>query len=53
MPGKRGFASMDKDKVKKIASMGGRVSGGNFKNNPDRARAAGKKGGQAKPTNSR
>lgn len=46
MPGKRGFASMSADKVKKIASMGGKVSGGNFKNDPARARTAGRKGGQ-------
>ncbi len=47
MAGKRGFASMNKDKVKKIAAMGGRASGGNFKHNPDRAREAGRRGGQS------
>ena len=29
----------------KIGSKGGKVSGGNFKNNPERARNAGRKGG--------
>ena len=46
MPGKRGFASMSKDKVRKIAAMGGKASGGNFKHNPERARVAGRRGGQ-------
>lgn len=41
----RGFASMDKDKVSKIASMGGSASGGNFKNDREKASAAGKKSG--------
>ncbi len=44
---KRGFAAMDADKQREIASKGGKKSGGNFKNNPDRAREAGRKGGQA------
>lgn len=43
--GKRGFASMDKDKQQKIAKKGGQASGGNFKNDTDRAREAGRKGG--------
>lgn len=43
--GKQGFASMDSSKQKDIASKGGKASGGNFKNNPERASAAGKKGG--------
>jgi uncharacterized protein len=43
----RGFAAMDQSKQKEIASMGGKASGGNFKNDPQRASAAGKKGGQA------
>lgn len=42
---KRGFASMDDKKQREIASMGGKASGGNFKNDPERASAAGKKGG--------
>lgn len=43
----RGFASMSPDKQKEIASMGGKASSGNFKNDPARASKAGKKGGQA------
>lgn len=43
--GKQGFASMDETKQKAIASKGGKASGGNFKNNPQRASEAGKKGG--------
>lgn len=43
---KRGFASMSPDKQREIASKGGKASGGNFKNNPERAREAGKKGGE-------
>lgn len=42
----RGFASMDDDKQKEIASKGGQASGGNFKNDPERASEAGKKGGE-------
>jgi uncharacterized protein len=41
----RGFASMDANKQKEIASKGGKASGGNFKNDPQRASEAGKKGG--------
>ncbi len=41
----RGFAAMDKDKQREIASKGGKASGGNFKNDPQRASEAGKKGG--------
>lgn len=44
---KRGFASMDKKKQREIASKGGSMSGGNFKNNPQRASDAGRKGGKA------
>ncbi len=44
---KRGFASMDQAKQREIASKGGKASGGNFKNNPERASIAGKKGGKA------
>lgn len=43
---KRGFASMDDDKQREIASKGGQESGGNFKNDPERAAEAGRKGGQ-------
>lgn len=48
----RGFASMDKDKQREIASQGGRSQGkennsGNFANDPQRASEAGKKGGQS------
>lgn len=39
---KRGFASMDRDKQRKIASKGGRASGGNFKNDREKASRAGK-----------
>lgn len=42
---KRGFASMDEAKQREIASKGGKASGGNFKNNPERASEAGRKGG--------
>ena len=45
----RGFASMDADKQKEIASKGGRASGGNFKNDRQRASEAGKKGAEAQP----
>jgi general stress protein YciG len=41
----RGFAAMDEKKQREIASKGGKASGGNFKNDPERARKAGKKGG--------
>lgn len=48
----RGFASMDKDKQREIASQGGRSqwkenNSGNFANDPQRASEAGKKGGQS------
>lgn len=42
----RGFAGMDKDRQREIASMGGKASGGNFRNNPARASEAGRKGGE-------
>lgn len=45
----RGFASMDADKQREIASKGGKASGGNFKNDRERASAAGKKGAQEQP----
>ena len=43
----RGFAAMDSAKQREIASKGGSASGGNFKNDPARAAAAGRKGGEA------
>ena len=46
---KRGFASMDSDKQREIASKGGRASGGNFKNDPERASEAGRKGAENQP----
>ncbi len=46
---KRGFAAMDDDMQKAIASEGGRASGGNFKHDPARASEAGKKGAKAQP----
>lgn len=45
-PSRRGFAAMDREKQREIASKGGRASGGNFKNDPARASAAGRKGGE-------
>jgi uncharacterized protein len=42
----RGFAAMDEDKQREIASKGGSASGGNFKNDREKASRAGKKGGQ-------
>jgi uncharacterized protein len=42
----RGFASMDEDKQREIASKGGQASGGNFKNDRKKASEAGQKGGQ-------
>ena len=42
----RGFASMDDDKQREIASKGGKESGGNFKKDPERASEAGRKGGE-------
>ncbi len=38
---------MDDDKQREAASKGGEASGGNFKNDPERAAEAGKKGGQS------
>lgn len=46
----RGFASMDENKQREIASKGGRASGGNFANDPERASEAGKKGAANQPT---
>ena len=44
---RRGFAAMDSAKQRQIASKGGSMSPGNFKNDPSRASAAGRKGGEA------
>lgn len=46
----RGFASMDKDKQRRIASLGGKSQGaqnnpGNFANDRAKAKRAGRKGG--------
>ena len=46
----RGFASMDPEKQREIASKGGKSRGkannlGNFANDPQKAREAGRKGG--------
>lgn len=46
----RGFASMDEDKQREIASKGGKASGGSFANDRQRASEAGKKGAAAQPT---
>jgi len=43
----RGFASMDVAKQREIARKGGSMSGGNFKNDREKASRAGKKGGQS------
>lgn len=50
MADNQGFASMDKSKQSEIASRGGKASGGNFANDPQRASEAGKKGAEAQPT---
>jgi general stress protein YciG len=52
MPAKRGFAAMDEETQREIASKGGQSQGkennpGNFANDRDRAREAGRKGGEA------
>lgn len=48
----RGFASMNEDKQREIASKGGKAQGkennpGNFANDKSKASSAGKKGGQS------
>jgi general stress protein YciG len=48
----RGFASMDEDKQREIASKGGQSQGkennpGNFANDREKASEAGRKGGEA------
>jgi general stress protein YciG len=48
---RRGFASMDKDKQRRIASKGGRAAhekGTAHEFTPDEAREAGRKGGEAR-----
>ena len=45
----RGFASMNPSKQRAIASKGGKASGGNFKNDRQRASEAGKRGAAAQP----
>ena len=45
----RGFASMNENRQKEIASMGGKASSGNFANDRKRASEAGKKGAQSQP----
>lgn len=42
----RGFASMDSEKQREIASKGGKASGGNFAKNRKRAAQAGRIGGK-------
>ena len=51
--GRQGFASMDQEKQREIASKGGQSQGkannpGNFANDPARAAEAGRQGGQAR-----
>ncbi|MEV0250792.1 general stress protein [Nocardia sp. NPDC050712] len=45
----RGFAAMDPEQQRKIASQGGKASSGSFDNDPKRASEAGKKGAAAQP----
>jgi general stress protein YciG len=52
----RGFAGMDEEKQREIASKGGQSQGrennpGNFANDPERASEAGRKGGGARDGN--
>ncbi|CAH0050280.1 unnamed protein product [Clonostachys solani] len=42
---KGGFASMDPDKQREIASMGGKASSGSFEPGSEKAKEAGRKGG--------
>ncbi|KAF2683751.1 conidiation-specific protein 10 [Lentithecium fluviatile CBS 122367] len=42
-----GFASMDADKQREIASMGGKASSGSFEPGSEKAKEAGRKGGQS------
>lgn len=50
MANNQGFASMDANKRREIASEGGKASTGNFANDKAKAREAGKKGAAAQPT---
>ncbi len=55
--GNQGFASMDEEKQREIASKGGQSQGkennpGNFANDPARAAEAGRQGGQSRRTSS-
>jgi general stress protein YciG len=50
---KRGFASMDDDAQREIAAKGGSRSGGNFAKDRDRAAEAGRKGGEARSSQSK
>lgn len=45
----RGFASMDEDKQREIASKGGKASSGKFEKGSQRASDAGRKGAEAQP----
>ncbi|WP_378730894.1 general stress protein [Nocardia brasiliensis] len=47
---RRGFAAMDPEQQRRIASQGGKASSGSFDNDPKRASEAGKKGAAAQPT---
>jgi uncharacterized protein len=56
VPAKRGFAAMDEATQRGIASKGGQSQGkennpGNFANDRERAREAGRKGGEAHGSN--
>jgi general stress protein YciG len=44
--GNQGFAAMDPEEQREITRKGEQKSGGNFKNNPGKAREAGRKGGK-------
>lgn len=44
---RKGLASADTETRRQVASKGGQSSPGNFKNDPQRASEAGKKGGEA------
>jgi general stress protein YciG len=44
---RRGFAAMDPQRQREIASKGGKASGGNFAHDRARAASAGREGGKA------
>jgi general stress protein YciG len=46
----RGFAAMDEDKQREIASKGGKASGGQFKPGEKRTKDAGSEGAAKQPT---